>query len=400
MDRILSIKTMEQAKILLESINVSSNGVKAMSPKMFSRVILLKKINIGAANILKQEMLILGGDAAMSRGIVEGELSNSDVVLIGEMTKFSKLRKRLKNYRKFDFPTILNRISKLIDIFQDKREFDFFLNNDKLVLKPTILMGIINVTPDSFSDGGMYNKLENSFEQVKKMISEGVDIVDIGGESTRPGAQSIGLETEIHRVIPLIKKIREKYKIPISIDTNKSLVAEKAINSGADIINDISALRFDAKMIKVLQKNENVSIILMHMKGTPENMQEKPYYKDVIQEISDFFEERIDFCKNNGISEKRIIIDPGIGFGKRQEDNLKILQFLDEFHSFGVPILLGASRKSFINKIYSSDPPDRLSGSLATSALAFENGVQIVRVHDVKSHKELIKTLKAVKEIQ
>jgi len=261
-------------------------------------------------------------------------------------------------------------------------------------------MGIINVTPDSFSDGGMYNKLENSFEQVKKMISEGVDIVDIGGESTRPGAQSIGLETEIHRVIPLIKKIREKYKIPISIDTNKSLVAEKAINSGADIINDISALRFDAKMIKVLQKNENVSIILMHMKGTPENMQEKPYYKDVIQEISDFFEERIDFCKNNGISEKRIIIDPGIGFGKRQEDNLKILQFLDEFHSFGVPILLGASRKSFINKIYSSDPPDRLSGSLATSALAFENGVQIVRVHDVKSHKELIKTLKAVKEIQ
>jgi len=126
MDRILSIKTMEQAKILLESINVSSNGVKAMSPKMFSRVILLKKINIGAANILKQEMLILGGDAAMSRGIVEGELSNSDVVLIGEMTKFSKLRKRLKNYRKFDFPTILNRISKLIDIFQDKREFDFF----------------------------------------------------------------------------------------------------------------------------------------------------------------------------------------------------------------------------------------------------------------------------------
>ncbi|MCD4818265.1 MAG: dihydropteroate synthase [Candidatus Cloacimonetes bacterium] len=399
MDRILSIKTTKQAKVFLKSINVSSQGVNAMVPKMFQEVILLKNISIGAANILKQEMLIIGADAAMSHGIVEGEISNSDIILIGERSKFKKLKNRLKNYQKFEFPSILKRIIKLVETFQSEYEFEIELSGKKLILKPTLLMGILNITPDSFSDGGDFLKVEDAVKQVEKMISEGVDIIDIGGESTRPGAQEIGVEDEIRRIIPVIEAIRKKFQIPISIDTTKAIVAEKAIQIGANIINDISALSFDERMVGVLQKNERIPVILMHMKGTPQSMQKEPFYDDVIQEICDFFDERIKFCIESGIEKERIIIDPGIGFGKRQEDNLKILQRLKEFHSLGVPVLLGASRKSFINKIYESQPFERLSGSLATTALSFENNIQVVRVHDVKPHKQLIKTLKAIKEI-
>jgi dihydropteroate synthase len=271
--------------------------------------------------------------------------------------------------------------------------------NQVISLSAPKIMGILNVTEDSFYDGGLYNSTENAVLQAKKMLEDGADFIDIGGESTRPGAQPIDSKTECERVIPIIREIRKWSKIPISIDTSKAEVAGKAIEAGADIINDISALRFDDKMLEVLQKNPHVPVILMHMQGTPQTMQEAPFYNDTIDEIISFFEERISFCEKNGVNRERIILDPGIGFGKRQKDNLLILKKLADFHIFQLPVLLGTSRKSFINGIYPSPAQNRLEGSLATTALAYQNHVQIIRVHDVLEHKRMIQTLQAIDEV-
>jgi len=261
------------------------------------------------------------------------------------------------------------------------------LKDKTLDLSTPKIMGILNVTPDSFSDGNKFLDVDKAVIQALQMEKEGANIIDIGGESTRPGARKIETQEELDRVIPVIKKIRQDSDILISIDTYKSEVAEAALEAGAEIVNDISALRFDNGMIELLKSNPKVPIILMHMLGTPQTMQKNPSYDDVIEEILNFFEERIDYCVSSGIDLSRIIIDPGIGFGKRLQDNLEILRKLEEFKCFGVPVLLGASRKNFIGKIYESLPDERLEGSLAASSLGLESGVNIIRVHDVKAHK-------------
>jgi len=263
-------------------------------------------------------------------------------------------------------------------------------------------MGILNVTTDSFYDGAKYLDEEKAIQHAMQLINEGADIIDIGAESTRPGAEAISPEIEIERVEKIIKKLSKTIKTTskecpsnpkISIDTYKSEVARKAIEAGADMINDIYALRFDNTMINVLKDFPETKIVLMHLQGTPENMQINPCYKNVINEIIDFFKERIDFCLSKGVSEKRIIIDPGIGFGKTFEHNQKIFRNIELFHCFKLPILLGASRKSFINQIYESKPQERLIGSLASSVVAFMRNIDIIRVHDVKEHKQLIESL-------
>jgi dihydropteroate synthase len=232
-------------------------------------------------------------------------------------------------------------------------------------------MGILNVTPDSFSDGSKFMRLDNAIAQAKEMIANKVDIIDIGGESTRPGADSVSTEEELKRVIPVIKAIRVFSDVIISIDTSKAVVASEAIAAGADIINDVSALEGDEKMLRVLQENPDIPIILMHKKGTPQTMQINPYYDDVIDEIISYLADKINFCESNGIAKERIVIDPGIGFGKRQEDNLKIIQRLKEFHTLGVPILLGTSRKGFIAKIYDSTPEEREEATSLDKSVCF-----------------------------
>ncbi|MBN2830086.1 MAG: dihydropteroate synthase [Candidatus Cloacimonetes bacterium] len=257
-------------------------------------------------------------------------------------------------------------------------------------------MGILNITPDSFSDGNNFIHLMDALNQARLMLKEGADVIDIGGESTRPGAETVDLETELKRVIPVIQALRKDTDIPLSVDTYKSEVARKAIEAGANIINDISALRFDPEMINVLRDNPEIKVVLMHMYGTPKTMQENPKYDNVIEELLEFFEERITYCTNNGISRDRIIIDPGIGFGKRQQDNLNILRYLSSFHSFGCDVLLGASLKSFINRIDISTPENRLAGTLATTGLAIESKLQFVRVHNVKENFQYIKVYNAI----
>ena len=263
----------------------------------------------------------------------------------------------------------------------------------------THLMGILNVTPDSFYDGGKYNSLSQAERKAIEIEEEGADIIDIGGVSTRPGSQAPSVEEEIDRVIPVIKKIIKKVKIPISIDTYRSEVAKKALDLGVSIVNDVTALRGDENMTKVIAEYK-VPIILMHMQKDPLTMQENPYYENVIKEISQFLTERIDFAVSRGINEKSILIDPGIGFGKRLEDNLTIMRELKKFHDLDKPIVLGVSRKSFIGAVLDLPTEKRLLGTAASVTYAIMNGAHILRVHDVSEMAQIIKMTDAILKTQ
>ena len=259
-----------------------------------------------------------------------------------------------------------------------------------------LLMGILNVTPDSFSDGGLYFETDRAIAHAKALEAAGADIIDIGGESSRPFSDPVPLEEEMRRVIPVIRALAPELKVPISVDTYKAKVAEEAIKAGAHIVNDISALRFDKDMVKVVA-DYKVPVVLMHMKGTPKDMQLNPTYKDVIKEIYTFLEERIEFALKNGVSEDQIAVDPGIGFGKSLEDNLRIIKNLSLFKKLNRPLLLGPSRKSFIGQILGIEvPAKRDIGTLGVVVFATLAGADIIRVHAVKEAKEAITVVKAI----
>ncbi len=256
-------------------------------------------------------------------------------------------------------------------------------------------MGVINVTPDSFSDGGLYFDKDNAVERGLELVKQGADILDVGGESTRPGSNPITPDEEMSRIIPVISEIRKKTHVLISVDTTKSEVAEAALEAGADIINDISAFRFDDRM-PLIATETGVPVILMHMKGVPQNMQSNPYYEDLFQEIRCFLEERMATAEAYGIKRENIIIDPGIGFGKSLEHNLAIINNLNFLEGLDRPILVGLSRKSFIGKILNLPPQERVEGTIASAVLSVLNGAHILRIHDVQSVKRAIIVAEAI----
>ena len=263
--------------------------------------------------------------------------------------------------------------------------------------RKTYVMGILNVTPDSFSDGSIYFDKAKAVDHALRMADDGADIIDIGGESTRPGSETVPLEEELRRTIPVIEDISKKINTPISIDTYKSEVALRALESGASIVNDISGMRFDPEMPKVIAKYK-VPVVLMHIKGRPKNMQKNPVYDALIPEIMDYFRISIRLANKFGIPENMIIIDPGIGFGKTAEHNLEIINNLSQFASLKKPILIGASRKAFIGKILGDAPSgERLEGTAAAVAISIINGANIVRVHDVKEMAKVVKVADAIK---
>lgn len=257
-----------------------------------------------------------------------------------------------------------------------------------------LVMGILNTTPDSFSDGGCFDSAGKALDQAQLMIAEGADIIDVGGESTRPGAQPVSVEDELQRVIPVIQSLRKISDVAISIDTSKPEVMERAIESGADLINDVNALQAEGAVEICAQLK--VPVCLMHMQGQPRTMQQQPEYNDVVADVKDFLQQRIAACEAAGINKGNIILDPGFGFGKTLQHNLSLLKHLDDFRDLNYPLLVGVSRKSMIGSVLNVEVNDRLSGSLAAVVLAYTRGASIFRVHDVKPTVEVLEICTAM----
>jgi dihydropteroate synthase len=276
------------------------------------------------------------------------------------------------------------------------------MNKDKFnnwLKKPSdyLIMGIINTTPDSFSDGGKYNSASEAIDFAYELLREGADIIDIGGESSRPGADPISAEEEIKRISPLLSELVKNTESTVSIDTYKSSTANYALNNGACLVNDISGLSFDKEMVDIVIRH-NASIVIMHMKGTPKTMQKNPNYDNVIDEICDFLTNQVDFAINKGVSSDKIIIDPGIGFGKTLNDNYEIIAKLSQICDLGHPVLVGPSRKSFIGTTLDEPVEKRLEGSITAAAMCYNGGAKILRVHDVKETKKSLSIVKKIIE--
>jgi len=268
-------------------------------------------------------------------------------------------------------------------------------HHDKiLTLNQPQIMGILNVTPDSFSDGGCFNHLDAALAQVDAMLNDGATIIDIGGESTRPGAPLVSVEQELERVIPVIEKIRQTFDCWVSIDTSKAAVMTAAVNSGANMINDVRALQEPGALSAAIEAK--VPVCLMHMQGQPKTMQQAPQYNDVIEEVLDFFEQRINVCVASGLDYEQIIVDPGFGFGKTMAHNFALIKYFKRFSQFGLPLLAGLSRKSMFEHLLAAKVDQRLAPSLAGALLCAQQGANIVRVHDVKATADVLAVLKAV----
>lgn len=266
-----------------------------------------------------------------------------------------------------------------------------------LDLKTPKIMGILNVTPDSFSDGGQFKALDAALFHAQKMLNAGADILDIGGESTRPGALDVCEEEELSRVVPVIEGIRARFDCWISVDTSKAVVMKEAVIAGADLINDVRALQEEGALEAAI--NANVPVCLMHMQGQPRTMQAQPVYTDFINDIHQFFIDRINVCERKGLSRETLILDPGFGFGKNSEHNYKLLLKLDDFHQYGLPLLVGMSRKSMLFNLLNKAPDDVLGASLACATIALMKGIHIIRVHDVKETSDAVAVFNAMNEV-
>ncbi len=384
--RVMNIATPCDAERELRAIHVDPGGIGMMSTKMLTRCIKIIGLKCHQANVLKQEMLSLGGDAAVARGTVACSIEATDVILIGTDKQFQKLCSKL-NPQPFGLAGLGSEINQLLSRVLHPPRF-WKTSRRVLSLKRPLIMGILNVTPDSFSDGNLFIDPQRAIERALLMAAEGADIIDIGGESTRPGAAAVSAEEEIKRILPVIDGLAGKINCALSIDTWKSGVARAAIDAGVEIVNDISGLTFDEQMKNVAAQS-GVGVVLMHTRGTPQTMQDSTEYDDLVAEIQLFLQNSMDQAVTAGISEECIALDPGIGFAKTAQHNLHILRDLQEFSGFGRPLLVGASRKSFIGSTLKREPDQRLAGTAATVALAVANGAAILRVHDVQAMRDV-----------
>ncbi len=384
----------------MHDIGVDPYGIKIMLPKAAVYLVHLSAVSNVVANILKQEMLSLGGDVAVARGALTGAIKNTDCLIMGTLSQIIRLLEKLQK-QPFGLSALGNDLSRKIENYR-RDNFVLSLGAYKLNLtRRTHIMGIVNLTDDSFSGDGLLKSTDcglrsTVYDVVAQMINDGADIIDVGGQSSRPGAKTITSKEEIKRTAPIIKKLAKKIKKPISIDTYKPDVAKAALDNGALIINDITGLR-NPKMAKIAAKYK-AGVVIMHMLKTPRTMQKNPRYNILIKDIINYLNQAIVTALNAGVAQEKIIIDPGIGFGKTFEHNLEILNKLSELKVLGQPILVGLSRKSFIGKIIDKAPQERLAGTISACVLAAHNGAKILRVHDVKQIKEALKVFDALKQ--
>jgi dihydropteroate synthase len=394
--RVLRIENQSEAKDELKKIGVYFESLKYMCPKLETICIKLKDINSAACNILKQEMLSAGGDVAVSKEVITGRVKKSDCLVIGTPAQIKTLSSKIKK-QPLGLDRIGVEIKKTLNNYK-KTRFKLICRRYSLNLSGKVhICGVLNVTPDSFSDGGKFFDEEKAIEGGLNLEKEGADIIDVGGESTQPQAKRVKPKKQIERVVPVIKKLSKKLRIPISVDTQSFIVAEAAVKAGASIINDISGLKYDKRIAELAAKYKT-GLILVHIKGTPKDMQKNPVYACLIQDIIDSLNKSINCALEAGVKPEQIAIDPGIGFGKTTEHNLSILKHISEFKSLGYPIMIGTSRKSMIGNTLDRPVDKRLLGTAATVTHSILGGVKIIRVHDVNEIKDVVRMTEAIEK--
>ncbi len=388
----LNLRSPDRIKRFFDKIGVDPAGTQVMTPKFQFKTYVIKNLDNRAAAIIKQDILSIGGEAAISGRVLWFEMGENDVFISGTLKHLKLLAEKMKKqpYKLKEIGIELER--------QLNLDYSFTHVLDKLNAKSfPLIMGILNLTPDSFYDGGKFNKIDTALKRVEEMIEQGADIIDIGGESTRPGSQRVDAGEELNRVLPVLKEIKKRFKIPVSIDTYKSKVGEECLKEGADIINDISFGTMDKEMFETVAKYDCL-YIGMHIKGTPENMQKNPQYEDCVYEIREFLKDRSKEAIEKGIKSENIIVDPGIGFGKNDGHNLEILRNIEAFSSLGYPVLIGASRKSMFGRLLGLETENRLAPSIAVAVYTALQGVHILRVHDVFETKKAIEITSLLSE--
>ncbi len=368
----------------LALIGVDQDAYGLFLKKSGHQVLKFENMSCAQANVLKQIALVCGADVAIPKNAYQGGgRKKFCAILFANEREIEKMMGRLKEQ-----PWMKSIGDELSAIFTDQAARILKIGKEEIRFDRTFVMGVVNVTPDSFYSGSRYTTNAVLERVAKEMVEEGADFIDVGAESTQPGIEPIDEEEEIRRLEAVLPTLVRNLKIPISVDTYKSKVAAFAIDQGASLINDISGLGFDKRMARLIAKNK-VGLVIMHIKGTPKTMQLNPVYDDLMGEIYNFLKTRLDFALQSGISGESIMIDPGLGFGKKLEDNYEIIRRLAELKLLGRPIVVGHSRKSFIGAPSSLPPEQRLEGTLGVEALLIANGASVVRVHDVQEAKRV-----------
>jgi dihydropteroate synthase len=387
----------------LERVGAQVPGQQIMWRKASFLPIRLEGLTCVGANVLKQEMLARGGDCAVHRDCLTLDRDHTSALLIGTRAQYDDLREKLRE-QAFGLPDVAEQLSALLESLDAPLKPLQLGRHNLLIGERTLVMGILNVTPDSFSGDSLGDDVDAAIQQARRMKIEGADILDVGGQSTRPGSDPVPEEEELHRVLPVVETLvgPDGVDLPISVDTSRARVAEAALKAGAHIINDITGLRDDPEIADVVA-GHNAALALMHIQGTPRDMQHNPHYDDLLGEVIAYLREGIEKAVSAGVPRSHIWIDPGIGFGKTLHHNLEILRRLSEMKSLGCAILIGTSRKSFIGRILARDrggelppPQERVTGTGATVAISIANGASVVRVHDVAPAVEVARITDAI----
>ncbi|MGE5508101.1 MAG: dihydropteroate synthase [Chitinophagales bacterium] len=394
--RVQALTTEAELRAALAEIQVDPAGSAIMLPKLRHHLLRLRGVPLKAAILLKQEMLARGGEAAVARGVASLAVETTDVLLAGTEAQLRALIEKLRT-QPFglkswagDLETVLDRLA------EGERPRLLALPRHPLALgRKTHVMGILNVTPDSFSDGGRYGTVDAAVAAAERLVEEGADVLDVGGESTRPGAPPVPAEEELARVLPVLRRLEGHLPVPISVDTTKAEVARAVLEAGAEIINDISGLHAEPAVAEVAARHQ-AGVVLMHRKGEPAVMQQNPVYDDLWGEVLQYLAEGIRRAEAAGVPRERLVVDPGIGFGKTLAHNLELLCHLEELGPLGLPVLVGASRKSFIGQILDLPVDQRLEGTLASVVLAVAKGAAFVRVHDVRATVRAVRVADAI----
>ena len=392
--RLLSVEN--QADLEQELARVGADALSWPIFRAKSRVLAVKLegLSTATANILKQTVLACGGDCAVNRATASGRVRHTDAVLFATRRQLRVLLDRLTSQPE----CVARLVPELVELsgrlLIPARIIK--LGREAVDLgRRTHVMGILNVTPDSFSDGGRFLEPSAALDHAVAMAEEGADFIDIGAESTRPGARPVPAQEQLARLLPVLRALKKKVKAPVSVDTTSAMVAQEALREGADLVNDVSALNGDPRMAAVVART-GVPCILMHMRGQPRTMQQNPRYRDLMAEIAGFLAAAIERGEQAGIKRIQMLVDPGIGFGKTLAHNLEILRRLAELGSLGAPVVVGPSRKRFIGAVLDVEPDQRLEGTIAACVLAARNGANVLRVHDVKSVVRALKLADAV----